>query len=455
MPTLKLTQATVDRLSWDRAVELWCEERRKKGKSVELPRDNRIPIWDEYLPAFGLLLSKPRRPGLPPGKAWRAVYRVRGSREQVNETLGNTKKYPKVGERREAARKSMAAAQSGINPVEQRRKAAEEAKKAEGKAFPVIAERYLTERVDKRSPSFARETRRIFNRDIIPRWRDRMIGDITSRDVNALLAAKADKRDRPLRRAEGGATVQSNRTHRRLNTFFEWAIRDGAITENPVALAHEPYEEKARDRYLGDKGVDKIDGAEIRAFWSGCDRLRWPYGPLFQLLLVTGQRLNEVAGAEWSELDLEARMWQFPGKRAKNAKIHKVALSSLAIEIIRTLPHVDDRFVFAGVRSSKPVCGFSSAKRRLDKMMPDSAHWLLHDLRRTMTTGCAELKVPPHIADKILNHVAGVIKGVMKTYQRYEFLDERRDALNVWGDYLAQLVGRNVVQYPARTDTAS
>jgi integrase len=450
MPTLKLTQAAVDKLTWDRAVAKWREGQKDKEK----PPPSRIEIWDTQLPGFGLRVS--RQEGKPPGKVWQTMYRIRGSRELVRQTLGTLKQYPKVDKMRDEARASMTKAQSGVNPVDQRRKADAEAKKAEGKAFPVIAERYLAEHVDKEcAPSLAKETRRIFNRDVIPRWKDRQIGEITQKDINALIAAKASKRDRPRRGSTGGARVQANRTRARLQAFFRWAIREGDITEDPTEYARKATKEKPRDRHLGDKGVEKIDGAEIRAFWDGCDRLRWPYGALFQLLLVTGQRLNEVAGMEWLELDLGARMWQFPGKRAKNSKIHKVPLSALAIEIIRGLPHVDDRFVFAGIRSWKPVCGFSAAKLRLDELMPDSEAWILHDLRRTMTTGMAELKVPPHIADRVLNHVAGVIKGVMATYQRFEFLDERRDALELWGQYLAKLVGRNVVQYPARTDTAS
>src|SRR3954464_9798476 len=63
--------------------------------------------------------------------------------------------------------------------------------------------------------------------------------------------------------------------------------------------------------------------------------------------------------------------------------------------------------------------------------------WRLHDLRRTMVSGMARLGVAPHIADKILNHASGTISGVAAVYQRHEFLQERRNALHLWGEFLA------------------
>lgn len=69
--------------------------------------------------------------------------------------------------------------------------------------------------------------------------------------------------------------------------------------------------------------------------------------------------------------------------------------------------------------------------------------WRFHDLRRTCCTGLARLNVPPHIADKVLNHQSGTIGGVAAIYNRFAYLEERRDALNAWGKWLAQLVGHD------------
>src|SRR4029077_15639271 len=123
------------------------------------------------------------------------------------------------------------------------------------------------------------------------------------------------------------------------------------------------------------------------AFWAGCEQVGWPVGPLFKLLLLTAQRLSEVGGMRWSELDLEGRKWTLPKERAKNDKAHEVALSDLAVEIIEGLPHFGSDFVFPaqGVEG-RPVIGFSYTKAIVAESM-GTADWRLHDLRRTAATG--------------------------------------------------------------------
>jgi integrase len=115
-----------------------------------------------------------------------------------------------------------------------------------------------------------------------------------------------------------------------------------------------------RDRVLSDD--------EIVAFWRGCQSIGWPFGSVFKLLLLTGQRLYEVAGMTWGELDLDNRVWQLPAERVKNGRQHEVALSDLAMEILRGLPPIDDSvFVFPSTDPTKPVSGFNlrqTARRR-------------------------------------------------------------------------------------------
>ena len=155
----------------------------------------------------------------------------------------------------------------------------------------------------------------------------------------------------------------------------------------------------------------------------------------------------------WSEIDLDTRTWQLPASRTKNGRAHEVALSDLALEVIGGLPRFADGkdFVFASTRDpNRPVQGFTYSKQRLVDFMNTPTPWRLHDLRRTATTGMARLEVPPHIADKILNHQSGTISGVAGVYNRFAYLDQRRDALNRWGDFLARLVGANVVAMQRR-----
>jgi integrase len=174
-------------------------------------------------------------------------------------------------------------------------------------------------------------------------------------------------------------------------------------------------------------------------FWKGCDAIGYPFGSVFKLLLVTGQRREEVAGMRWHELDLPGRVWNIPGARTKNSRPHIVHLSDLAMAIIQGLPRfkpVAGRdFVFS-TKGDVSVSGFSYAQRRFP--MP-SADWTLHDLRRTLTTGMASLGVAPHICDRCLNHISGQITGVAAIYNRFAYLDERKAALEAWGKWLVEL----------------
>src|SRR4051794_13313414 len=129
----------------------------------------------------------------------------------------------------------------------------------------------------------------------------------------------------------------------------------------------------------------------------------------------------------WAEVDLVRRLWTLPGTRTKNGKPHVVQLSDLAVAIIGAQTRFG-ALIFAGIGAA-PFANFSKEKRRLDGLS-EVLDWRLHDLRRTMISGMARLGVAPHIADKILNHASGTISGVAAVYQRHEFMDERRDALD-------------------------
>jgi integrase len=139
----------------------------------------------------------------------------------------------------------------------------------------------------------------------------------------------------------------------------------------------------------------------------------------------------------WDEVDLERRVWTLPAVRTKNGKPHIVQLTDAAVAVIGPQPR-SGRLVFSK-GGATPIGDFSSQKRKLDDLCRVS-RWRLHDLRRTTVSGMARLGVAPHVADKILNHVAGTISGVAAVYQRHEFLKERRDALERWGAHVADLL---------------
>jgi integrase len=339
MPTIKLTQAAADKL--------------------KPPAEGNETYWDSQCPGFGLRLSARGR------RTWIAKYRV--GKKQEMETLGTMAVITSVADARARARASMTKAHDGVNPIAVRREAeAEEKAKAEAEAFTFskAAERFLREHVERNnSPSYAAEVRRILEHDVLPRWGGRPIREITKHDVNELLDAKAERRERKRKGHKDGAAVQANRTLTRLRTMFRWCRDMDLIAADPTEGVRRRIDERKRER---DRA---LDDDEIRLFWQSCDKMAWPFGGLFKVLLLTAQRRDEVGAMRWSELDLDGRIWTIPRERAKSDRAHIVHLSTLAIETIEAVPKTGD-IVFSSTGAS-PVSGFSRAKDRLDRLMTE------------------------------------------------------------------------------------
>jgi integrase len=156
--------------------------------------------------------------------------------------------------------------------------------------------------------------------------------------------------------------VQANRTLSRLRALFNWAVEKERVASSPAVMKL-PTQEQPRDRVLSDD--------ELRWLLQACDAIGPPFGPLTKLLVLTGQRLNEVASMTWSEVDLENRLWTIPRERAKNDRAHEVQLSDAALAILRSLrsfPRICETLIFT-TTGKTPVSGFSRAKRRLDSAM--------------------------------------------------------------------------------------
>jgi integrase len=143
-----------------------------------------------------------------------------------------------------------------------------------------------------------------------------------------------------------------------------------------------------------------------------------------------------VVKASPSEIDPEARIWRIPSERTKNRKAHIVHLSEAAWAVISD--HLTGKYIFP-TSTGHHFQAYSQSKKALDKLC--GVHgWRLHDLRRTIVSGMARLGIPPHVADKILNHQSGTISGVAAVYQRHDFLSERKEALDQWGAHVTELV---------------
>ncbi len=265
------------------------------------------------------------------------------------------------------------------------------------------------------------ETARILKRDVLPKWGKRSIHEIGMRDVNDLLDAVVAR----------GSHVMANRTLANLRKLFNWCVSRGIITASPCEGISAPHREKARDRVLSDD--------ELIAIFNAAKQMGGAFGAILQMLILTAQRRNEVSEMTWNELDLNNDIWTIPGSRTKNEKPHFVHLSEQATAVLSSVLNVG-AFTFTS-NGKTPFSGFSKAKKRLEELS-GVTDWRLHDIRRTVTSGMAQLGIAPHVADKILNHQSGTISGVASVYQRHEFLDDRKTALNAWGNYVQSLLDK-------------
>jgi integrase len=210
-----------------------------------------------------------------------------------------------------------------------------------------------------------------------------------------------------------------NRVRASLSSMFSWAVKEGLAELNPVTQTWK-LAEPARERVLSPD--------ELRRVW-----LALPsddYGTIVKLLLLTGQRRDEIGGLQWNEINLTDALIGFPGARTKNHREHTLPLPAQALALF---PSKGEGKLFA-------FNNWHKAKTRLD-LKAGVNGWRLHDLRRTCATGMAELGVQPHIIEAVLNHVSGHKAGVAGIYNRASYATAMRSALQRWADHIDKITG--------------
>jgi integrase len=268
------------------------------------------------------------------------------------------------------------------------------------------------------------------------RWADKPVSDIDDNDIFQIVresgrsgvpgcAVKTKGRSASRERAMFGA----------LSSMFKWLKGERRVKVNPCpgAVPLEPF--VVRDRVLN------ID--EIVWFWRACEAEGKPFGTILKLLLLSAQRLNEIAAMRYSELD--DGVLTLPASRVKNKRRHVVPLPKQAIALI---PDADDSDLVFTTTGVTPVSGWSTLKMRIDKAMAKYAEaegktvpaWTFHDLRRTAITGMNELGISPWVVEQIVNHVSGTRGGVAGNYNYSQLLPKRKAALQRWADHIQALV---------------
>jgi integrase len=229
--------------------------------------------------------------------------------------------------------------------------------------------------------------------------------------------------------AETSGPVTSNRVGSSIAAFFSWAIREGWVDANPASDLNKRAE-VPRSRTLADD--------EIRKVWAatgGTDQ----YSSVVRLLLLTGARREEVGGLRWDEIDFDKATITLPPSRTKNAKEHQIPLSPLALDVLEAQPRRDRTHVF-GEGPTHGFRGWSQGKFELDARTKIEPRWVVHDLRRTLSTRMHELGVQPHIVEAVLNHMSGHKAGVAGVYNKAVYANEKRMALALWAEHAAAIV---------------
>jgi integrase len=366
-------------------------------KSIEAAEatEKRREIPDELLPGLYFLVQ-------PSGaKSWAVRYRLNGKSHK--HTIG---RYPlfDLKAAREAGTKALRAVAEGHEPAARRTDTVDAA-----------AVQFI-ERHAKRHyrPRPLQEAERLLRRHVLASWRNRRLDSITRADIRALVDSVE-------------APIMANQTLKFVSKFFNWCVDADLLASSPAAGIKKPFAETSRDRVLTDD--------ELRAVWRAAGGIGYPFGSIVQLLALTGQRRGEVAGMRWNEI--VGDLWTLPKERTKNARRHTVPLSRQAMAILERAPRISD-FVFSA-SGEKSVSGFASPKRLIGGVA-GFTDWRLHDLRRTAASGMARLGVNLPVIEKCLNHVSGSFAGIVGVYQRHEFAEEKREALQKWADYVERLV---------------
>lgn len=227
-----------------------------------------------------------------------------------------------------------------------------------------------------------------------------------------------------------------------LRRMFRWAVSRGDIDRSPMEGMETPPAVKARDRWLSDQELGRI--------WEHAPNTHPCFGPIVRLLIVTGQRREEVSSLSWEELEQAERMWTLPGDRAKNGEPNRVPLNDLAVAVLDAVagkPTWPRRGKVFSTSTGGGFTGYHKGKEKLDRMVAEDggdpiAPWRLHDLRRTLATGFQRLGVRFEVTEAVLNHVGGSRAGVAGIYQRHDWKEEKRDALDLWNNHVVSILAK-------------
>ena len=409
------------------------------------PAGKRHEVWDALVPGLGLRTTETG------AKTFVLATRYPGSSNPTRRALGGYGELT-LEQARGKARTWIAFIDRGIDPAEEeeRKRLAEQRKRAG--TFASVAADFISEKLS--TERCGAEAERHLHNEFIPRWGSRPLGDITPADVKVIV-----------REVKTRAPYMADALLATVRRLFNWAIEQG-----DYGLEHSPCDHLKAKALIGERRPRsrQLSDDEIRAFVRACSRLNYPYGVIGRMLLLTGARHREVAEAPWSEFDLIKGVWTIDPQRFKSDSQHIVPLTDDVLNLLRDIPRFKaGNFLFSLSFGRRPIDISARQKSKLDRRMlrtlkamarrrgeyPNAVElkpWVIHDLRRTVRTHLAALRIPDHIAEMVLGHGK---KGLQRVYDQHRYEMEMREALTLWAGRLRAIVEpapANVVELKAR-----
>lgn len=384
---------------------------------------------------------------MPSGKrSWSVVYRVSGGATGENGTpkkgaprrvtLGSSEMPYKEARRKALEVVEMAA--DGKDYIEAR---SEKASGRSARSVEALIDRFIDEYAKRKGrEDLARNW--LTKPELQQKWRDRELSSISRADIHALLDDVSKKR--------GPAAVIEMRKH--LSKLLHWAIDRELIQSNPITRLDRDEVYVERERVLS------MD--ELRRIWDACGdgdkdkNLGYPFGPMYRTLILTGQRRAEIGEMErgWRKdvkLDKDDEeavpAVVIPPSKHKSRRGHTFYLSPPAVAILDSLPDAGGKFLFSSTGGKTPVSGYSKGKARLDRILAKRAAeeaekrgeeaqpmepWTVHDIRRSVATGMAEMGIPGEHIEQVLGHS---MEKLRRTYNKHTYASEVREAMLRWG----------------------
>jgi len=359
-------------------------------RSLEAPLSGQTTYWDENVPGFGIRISQGGT------KSFVVLY---GPNRQRH-TLG---RYPTLNLKtaRSEAKRLQAELVLGIH-------------KQSTVTFVEAFEQYLDHCRQKNKPRTVTDYERLFGRHF-------KFGKVQLRDIS---------RTDIQRRLDKLKKTPSEQQHAfvALRIFFNWALREELIDANPMANMRKAGKTVARERVLSDQ--------ELMQVYEAAREHPYPFGPIMLLLALLGQRRGEIAGLQWDWIDQAEQTITLPATFTKNKRLHVFPYGNQAAKVFDTLPQMGAYVFPARTEAGTIFNGWGKCKARFDVQLDGVEPYTLHDLRRTFSSNLARLGTPIHVTEKLLNHVSGTVSGVAAIYNRHSYMDEMREAVASYEEYL-------------------